>query len=153
MTQFRKSTALSRVQPAATIAITQKARDLREKGRDIISLSIGEPDFDTPDHVKTAAAEAVARGETKYTPIPGIPQLRGAIAQKFARENGLDYAPSQTIVCTGGKQVIANAMLATLDPGDEVIIPAPYWVSYTQQVEMTGAVPWWCPRRPRTAFC
>jgi aspartate aminotransferase len=152
MTQFRKSTALSRVQPAATIAITQKARDLREKGRDIISLSIGEPDFDTPDHVKTAAAEAVARGETKYTPIPGIPQLRGAIAQKFARENGLDYAPSHTIVCTGGKQVIANAMLATLDPGDEVIIPAPYWVSYTQQVEMTGAVPVVVPTQAEDGF-
>jgi len=141
MTQFRKSTALSRIQPAATIAITQKARDLRAQGRDVISLSIGEPDFDTPDHVKAAAAEAVTKGGTKYTPIPGIPQLREAIAAKFARENGLEYAPSQTIVCTGGKQVIANALMATLDPGDEVIVPAPYWVSYTQQVEMTGAVP------------
>ncbi len=141
MTQFRKSAALSRIQPAATIAITQKARDLRAKGHDIISLSIGEPDFDTPDHVKTAAAEAVARGETKYTPIPGIPELRQAIADKFARENGLDYAPGQVIVSTGGKQVIANALLATLDAGDEVVIPAPYWVSYTQMVEMTGAVP------------
>ncbi|WP_138933148.1 pyridoxal phosphate-dependent aminotransferase [Roseovarius arcticus] len=140
MTQFRKSTALSRIQPAATIAITQKARDLRSQGRDIISLSIGEPDFDTPDHVKAAAAEAVARGETKYTPIPGIPQLRQAVADKFARENGLDYAPSQTIVCTGGKQVIANALLATLDAGDDVIIPAPYWVSYAQMVDMTGAI-------------
>ena len=141
MTEFRKSTALMRVQPAATIAITQKARDLRSQGHDIISLSIGEPDFDTPDHVKAAAADAVARGETKYTPIPGIPQLREAIADKFQRENGLTYAPSQTIVSTGGKQVIANAFLATLNPGDEVIVPAPYWVSYTQQVEMTGAVP------------
>ncbi|WP_324751805.1 pyridoxal phosphate-dependent aminotransferase [Roseovarius sp. Pro17] len=141
MTQFRKSAALSRIQPAATIAITQKARDLRAMGHDIISLSIGEPDFDTPDHVKTAAAEAVARGETKYTPIPGIPELRQAIADKFARENGLDYAPGQVIVSTGGKQVIANALLATLDAGDEVVIPAPYWVSYTQMVEMAGAVP------------
>ncbi|MFD0860158.1 pyridoxal phosphate-dependent aminotransferase [Roseovarius aquimarinus] len=152
MTQFRKSTALSRIQPAATIAITQKARDLRGQGHDIISLSIGEPDFDTPDHVKTAAAEAVARGETKYTPIPGIPQLREAIAEKFKRENGLDYAPSQTIVSTGGKQVIANALLATLDPGDEVIVPAPYWVSYTQQVEMTGAVPVVVPTREEDGF-
>ncbi|WP_281968645.1 pyridoxal phosphate-dependent aminotransferase [Roseovarius nanhaiticus] len=152
MTQFRKSTALSRIQPAATIAITQKARDLRGQGHDIISLSIGEPDFDTPDHVKTAAAEAVARGETKYTPIPGIPQLREAIAEKFKRENGLDYAPSQTIVCTGGKQVIANALLATLNPGDEVIVPAPYWVSYTQQVEMTGAVPVVVPTREEDGF-
>ncbi len=141
MTHFRKSAALSRIQPAATIAITQKARDLRGMGHDIISLSIGEPDFDTPDHVKTAAAEAVARGATKYPPIPGIPELRQAIADKFARENGLEYTPSQTIVSTGGKQVIANALLATLDAGDEVIIPAPYWVSYTQMVAMTGAVP------------
>ncbi|MFX0544950.1 pyridoxal phosphate-dependent aminotransferase [Roseovarius sp. S1116L3] len=152
MTQFRKSTALSRIQPAATIAITQKARDLRDAGQDVISLSIGEPDFDTPDHVKTAAAEAVARGETKYTPIPGIPQLREAIAQKFARENGLDYSAAQTIVCTGGKQVIANALLATLDPGDEVIVPAPYWVSYTQQVEMTGAVPVVVPTHAEDGF-
>ncbi|PVA10498.1 aspartate aminotransferase [Pelagivirga sediminicola] len=141
MSTFRKSAALSRIQPAATIAITQKARDLRAEGHDIISLSIGEPDFDTPDHVKAAAAEAMARGETKYPPINGIPELRRAIADKFARENGLDYAPSQTIVSTGGKQVIANALLATLDAGDEVVIPAPYWVSYTQMVEMTGAVP------------
>ncbi|MDO5757850.1 MAG: pyridoxal phosphate-dependent aminotransferase [Rhodobacterales bacterium] len=141
MSQFRKSAALSRIQPAATIAITQKARDLRSKGHDIISLSIGEPDFDTPGHVKSAAAEAVAKGATKYPPIPGIPELREAIAQKFARENGLDYAPSQTIISTGGKQVIANALLATLDEGDEVIIPAPYWVSYTQMVSLTGAMP------------
>lgn len=141
MSQFRKSAALSRIQPAATIAITQKARDLRSKGHDIISLSIGEPDFDTPEHVKSAAAEAVAKGATKYPPIPGIPELREAIAQKFARENGLDYAPSQTIISTGGKQVIANALLATLDEGDEVIIPAPYWVSYTQMVSLTGAMP------------
>ncbi|MCZ4354250.1 pyridoxal phosphate-dependent aminotransferase [Roseovarius aestuarii] len=141
MTEFRKSTALSRIQPAATIAITQTAREMRAKGRDVISLSIGEPDFDTPDHIKTASAEAVQRGETKYPPIPGIPELRAAVADKFKRENGLDYAPEQTIVCTGGKQVIANAILATLDPGEEVIIPAPYWVSYTQIVELAGGTP------------
>ncbi len=152
MTQFRKSTALSRIQPAATIAITQKARDLRGQGHDIISLSIGEPDFDTPDHVKTAAAEAVAQGATKYPPIPGIPELRQAIANKFARENALEYAPSQTIVSTGGKQVIANALLATLDAGDEVIIPAPYWVSYTQMVAMTGAVPVVVQTTPEDGF-
>ncbi len=152
MTQFRKSAALSRVQPAATIAITQKARDLRAEGHDIISLSIGEPDFDTPDHVKAAAAEAVRRGETKYPPIPGIPELRQAIAGKFARENGLDYAPSQTIVSTGGKQVIANALLATLDEGDEVVIPAPYWVSYTQMVQMTGAAPVVVPTKAEDGF-
>lgn len=141
MSAFRKSAALSRIQPSATIAITQTAREMRSQGHDVISLSIGEPDFDTPEHVKTAAAEAVARGETKYPPIPGIPQLRQAIADKFKHENALDYAPEQTIVSTGGKQVIANALLATLDAGDEVIIPAPYWVSYTQIVELAGATP------------
>ncbi|MEB8389010.1 pyridoxal phosphate-dependent aminotransferase [Rhodobacteraceae bacterium KMM 6894] len=141
MSTFRKSIALSRIQPAATIAITQTAREMRAKGRDVISLSIGEPDFDTPDHIKIASAEAVQRGETKYSPVPGIPELRAAIVDKFKRENGLDYPPEQTIVSTGGKQVIANAVLATVDPGDEVIIPAPYWVSYTDIVELAGATP------------
>lgn len=138
---FRKSSALARIQPSATIAITQKARDMRAAGRDVISLSIGEPDFDTPDHIKTASASKVAEGETKYPPVPGIPALREAIAAKFQRENRLDYSPSQIIVSSGGKQVIANALLSTLDPGDEVIIPAPYWVSYTQLVVLAGATP------------
>ena len=123
------SDALSRIKPSATIVITQKARDLKAQGRDVISLSVGEPDFDTPDNIKEAAIAAIRRGETKYTPVSGIVPLREAIARKFKRENGLDYKPSQTIVCTGGKQVIYNALLATLNPGDEVIIPAPYWVS------------------------
>ena len=131
------SDALSRIKPSATIVITQKARDLKAQGRDVISLSVGEPDFDTPDNIKEAAIAAIRRGETKYTPVSGIVPLREAIARKFKRENGLDYKPSQTIVGTGGKQVIYNALLATLNPGDEVIIPAPYWVSYP---EMVGAV-------------
>ncbi|WP_112662664.1 pyridoxal phosphate-dependent aminotransferase [Microvirga flavescens] len=132
------SDALSRIKPSATIVITQKARDLKAQGRDVISLSVGEPDFDTPDNVKEAAMAAIRRGETKYTPVAGIVPLREAIAAKFKRENGLDYKPSQTIVCTGGKQVIYNALLATINPGDEVIVPAPYWVSYPEMVGLCG---------------
>ncbi|MBM6595851.1 pyridoxal phosphate-dependent aminotransferase [Microvirga pudoricolor] len=135
------SDALSRIKPSATIVITQKARDLKAQGRDVISLSVGEPDFDTPDNIKEAAIAAIRRGETKYTPVSGIVPLREAIAAKFKRENGLDYKPSQTIVGTGGKQVIYNALLATLNPGDEVIIPAPYWVSYPEMVGLCGGTP------------
>jgi aspartate aminotransferase len=135
------SDALSRIKPSATIVITQKARDLKAQGRDVISLSVGEPDFDTPDHIKEAAIAAIHRGETKYTPVSGIVPLREAIARKFKRENGLDYKPSQTIVSTGGKQVIYNALLATLNPGDEVIVPAPYWVSYPEMVGLCGGTP------------
>ena len=133
--------ALSRVKPSATIEITQKARELKAKGRDVISLSVGEPDFDTPDNVKEAAKRAIDRGETKYTPVSGIVPLREAIARKFKRENGLDYKPSQTIVGTGGKQVIYNALLATLNPGDEVVVPTPYWVSYPEMVVLCGGTP------------
>jgi aspartate aminotransferase len=132
------SDALSRIKPSATIVITQKARDLKAQGRDVISLSVGEPDFDTPDNVKRAAKAAIDRGETKYTPVSGIVPLREAIAKKFKRENGLDYKPAQTIVGTGGKQVIYNALLATLNPGDEVIVPTPYWVSYPEMVGLCG---------------
>jgi aspartate aminotransferase len=135
------SDALSRIKPSATIVITQKARDLKAQGRDVISLSVGEPDFDTPDNIKEAAIAAIRRGETKYTPVSGIVPLREAIARKFKRENGLDYKPSQTIVGTGGKQVIYNALLATLNPGDEVIIPAPYWVSYPEIIGLCGGTP------------
>jgi aspartate aminotransferase len=135
------SDILSRVKPSATIVITQKARDLKSQGRDVISLALGEPDFDTPDYIKEAAMAAIRRGETKYTPVSGIPQLREAIAKKFKRENGLDYKPSQTIVCTGGKQVLYNALLATLNPGDEVIVPRPYWVSYPEMVALCGGTP------------
>ena len=135
------SDTLSRVKPSATIAVTQKARDLKAQGRDIISLSVGEPDFDTPDNIKNAAIDAIRRGETKYTPVSGIVPLREAIAQKFKRENGLDYKPSQTIVGTGGKQVLYNALLASLNPGDEVVIPAPFWVSYPDMVLLNGGTP------------
>ena len=133
--------ALSRVKPSATIAMTQKARELKASGMDVISLSVGEPDFDTPDHIKDAAVEAIRRGETKYPPVSGIVPLREAIARKFKRENGLDYKPSQTIVGTGGKHVIFNALLATLNPGDEVIVPRPYWVSYPEMVTLCGGTP------------
>ncbi|RCW83244.1 pyridoxal phosphate-dependent aminotransferase [Phyllobacterium bourgognense] len=133
--------ALSRVKISATIAITQKARDLKAEGRDVISLSVGEPDFDTPDNVKEAAIAAIRRGETKYTPVSGIPQLREAIARKFKRENELDYKANQTIVSTGGKHVIYNALLSTLNPGDEVICVAPYWVSYPEMVSLCGGTP------------
>jgi len=135
------SDALLRVKPSATIAVTQKARDLKNAGRDIISLSVGEPDFDTPDNIKKAAMAAIERGDTKYTPVAGIQPLREAIAQKFKRENGLDYKPSQTIVGTGGKHILFNAFLATVNPGDEVIIPAPFWVSYPDMVTIAGGVP------------
>jgi aspartate aminotransferase len=132
---------LSRVKPSATIVITQKARDLKAQGKDIISLSVGEPDFDTPDNIKEAAIAAIRRGETKYPPVSGIPQLREAIAAKFKRENGLDYKASQTIDGTGGKQVLYNALLATLNPGDEVVIPAPFWVSYPEMVALNYGTP------------
>ncbi|WP_027233383.1 pyridoxal phosphate-dependent aminotransferase [Phyllobacterium sp. UNC302MFCol5.2] len=133
--------ALSRVKTSATIAITQKARDLKAEGRDVISLSVGEPDFDTPDNVKEAAIAAIRRGETKYTPVAGIPQLREAIVRKFKRENDLEYKANQVIVSTGGKHVIYNALLATLNPGDEVICVAPYWVSYPEMVALCGGTP------------
>ena len=130
--------ALSRVKPSATIAVSQKARDLKAKGRDVIGLGAGEPDFDTPDNIKNAAIDAIRRGETKYPPVSGIPPLREAIAKKFKRENNLDYRPEQTIVGTGGKQILFNALMATLNPGDEVVIPRPYWVSYPEMVAICG---------------
>lgn len=134
---------LSRVKPSATIAVSQKARELKAAGRDVIGLGAGEPDFDTPDNIKDAAIDAIKRGETKYTPVSGIPPLRDAIAKKFKRENGLDYDPSQVIVGTGGKQILFNAFMATLNEGDEVVIPAPFWVSYPEMVAICGgtAVP------------
>ncbi|MAI46615.1 MAG: pyridoxal phosphate-dependent aminotransferase [Hyphomicrobiaceae bacterium TMED74] len=135
------SDALGRIKPSATIALTQMARDLKSQGKDVISLALGEPDFDTPDHIKEAAIDAIRRGETNYPPVAGIPALREAISAKFKRENELEYAPSQTIVGTGGKQVIYNAMLATVNPGDEVICVAPFWVSYPEIVALCGGTP------------
>ncbi len=133
--------SLNRIQPSATIGISMKARELKAQGKDIIGLSQGEPDFDTPENIKEAAIAAIRRGETKYTDVDGIPALKQAIARKFKRENGLDYKPSQVSVGTGGKQVLFNALLATVNPGDEVIIPAPYWVSYPDIVLLAGGRP------------
>jgi aspartate aminotransferase len=132
---------LSRAKPSATIAVAQKARELKAKGRDVIGLGAGEPDFDTPDNIKKAAIDAINRGETKYTPIAGIIELREAIARKYKRENNLDYTAAQVIVGTGGKQILFNAFMATLNQGDEVIIPAPYWVSYPEMVALCGGTP------------
>ena len=135
------SESLGRIKPSPTIAVTQKARELKAAGRDVIGLGAGEPDFDTPDNIKEAAIAAIKRGETKYTAVEGISELRKAIAGKFKRENGLDYAPSQTFVAAGGKGIVYNAMLATLNPGDEVICVAPYWVSYPDIVLLGGGKP------------
>ncbi|MGQ7793521.1 pyridoxal phosphate-dependent aminotransferase [Faunimonas sp. B44] len=132
---------LSRVKPSATLAVTQKARDIRATGRKVMDLSAGEPDFDTPDNIKQAAIEAIRRGETKYPPVPGIVPLRQAISDKFRNENRLEYKPEQVIVGTGGKQILYNAFAATLDPGDEVLIPAPYWVSYPEMVMLNRGEP------------
>src|SRR3954462_14363263 len=134
--------SLKRIKPSATIAVTDKARALKAAGRDVIGLGAGEPDFDTPENIKRAAIKAIEGGKAaKYTAVDGIPELKAAIARKFKRENGLDYKPNQIIVGTGGKQVLFNALMATLNPGDEVIIPAPYWVSYPDIVQLAGATP------------
>ena len=132
---------LARVKPSPTMAVTALANELRAAGRDVIGLGAGEPDFDTPDHVKAAAIAAIDAGVTKYTRVDGTPELKRAIADKFKRENGLDYAANEITVACGGKQVIYNAMVATLDPGDEVIIPAPYWVSYPDIVLLAEGTP------------
>ncbi|ANK80734.1 pyridoxal phosphate-dependent aminotransferase [Minwuia thermotolerans] len=133
--------SLSRIKPSPTIAVTAKARELRAMGKDVIGLGAGEPDFDTPDNIKEAAIKAIRHGETKYTNVDGTPELKAAVSQKFKRENNLDYAPEQITVGTGGKQVLYNALMATLNPGDEVLIPAPYWVSYPDMVLLAGGTP------------
>ena len=135
------SDRLARIKPSPTIAMTTRAADLRAQGHDIISLSAGEPDFDTPENVRDAAKAAIDAGHTRYTAVDGTPSLKRAIADKFARENGLDYAPAQITVGTGGKQILYNALMATLDDGDEVIVPAPYWVSYPDMVLLAGGTP------------
>lgn len=133
--------SLSRIKPSATMAVTDKARELRAAGRDVIGLGAGEPDMDTPDNIKEAAIRAIREGKTKYTAVDGIPELKEAISAKFKRENNLDYAKDEISVGTGGKQVLFNALMATLNPGDEVIIPTPYWVSYPEIVSLAGATP------------
>ncbi|MBS9475560.1 pyridoxal phosphate-dependent aminotransferase [Ancylobacter radicis] len=135
------SAALKRINPSQTIAISNKARELKAAGRDVIALAAGEPDFETPDNIKEAAIKAIHDGQTRYTAVDGIPELKAAIVAKFKRENGLTYKPSQVTVGTGGKQVLFNALVATLDAGDEVIIPAPYWVSYPDIVQFAGGTP------------
>ena len=135
------SDTLSRVKPSPTIAVTTKAAELKAEGRDIIGLGAGEPDFDTPQNIKDAAKRAIDAGRTKYTAVDGIPELKAAICGKFLRENGLTYTPNQISVATGGKQILYNALMATCNPGDEVIIPAPYWVSYPDMVYLAGGTP------------
>ncbi|MFN7633563.1 MAG: pyridoxal phosphate-dependent aminotransferase, partial [Acetobacteraceae bacterium] len=132
---------LARIKPSPTIAVTQKARELQAAGRDVIGLGAGEPDFDTPDNIKEAAYRAIRDGQTKYTAVDGTPELKAAIRAKFKRENGLDYALDQITVSNGGKQVLYNAFMATLNPGDEVIVPAPYWVSYPDMAVLAEGTP------------
>ncbi|WP_047996627.1 pyridoxal phosphate-dependent aminotransferase [Puniceibacterium sp. IMCC21224] len=146
------SKTLARVKPSPTVAMNQLAQELKAAGRDVIGLAAGEPDFDTPDNIKTAAVAAIAAGKTKYTAPDGIIELKQAICDKFARENGLTYVPAQVSVSTGGKQVLYNAFMATLNPGDEVLIPAPYWVSYPDMVLLGGGTPVIVPTALETGY-
>jgi aspartate aminotransferase len=149
---FEPSPALGRVKPSSTMAVAAKARALAREGRSIIALAAGEPDFDTPDNVKDAAIRAIREGKTKYTDADGMPELKEAIAAKFARENNLSYKPSQVNVSPGGKPVIYNAMAASLGPGDEVVIPTPYWVSYPDMVLLAGGEPVFAPTTAENGF-
>ena len=132
---------LDKIKPSATLALAAKAQELKAEGKDVIGLSVGEPDFDTPDHIKTGAKKAMDEGKTKYTPVPGTVELRKAIVEKFKRENNLTYTPDQVIVSTGGKQVLYNAFMASINPGDEVVIAAPYWLSYPDMVILAEGTP------------
>ena len=152
MSDPRLSEAIQRVQPSATIAVSTKAAELKRAGHDVIGLGAGEPDFDTPDHIKAAGIAAIEAGKTKYTPADGIPELKDAICAKFKRDNSLNYTPSQVNVSPGGKAVIINAFLATISPGDEVVIPAPYWVSYPEMARLCGGEPVIVPCGPNTGF-
>jgi len=146
---------LARVKSSPTMAITALATELKAAGRNVITLSQGEPDFDTPENIKEAAIAAIRKGETKYTVFDGRIDLKQAICGKFKRENGLDYETSQITVSSGGKQVLYNALVATLSPGDEVIVPAPYWVSYPEMVLLSDGepVPVQCPQKQRLSNC
>ena len=146
------SETLSRVKPSPTIAVTTLAAELKAAGKDVIGLGAGEPDFDTPDHIKAAGVAAIKAGKTKYTAPDGIPELKAAICAKFERENGLSYTPQQVSVGTGGKQILYNALMATLNPGDEVVIPAPYWVSYPDMVLLAGGTPVIAPATLENSF-
>jgi aspartate aminotransferase len=138
---IKLSKNLEKIAPSATVAMTQLARELKNEGKDVISLSAGEPDFDTPSHIKSAAIDAINRGETKYTAVDGIDELKEAIVKKFKRDNDLNFSKENISVAPGGKPIIYNAMIATLNPGDEVIIPSPYWVSYPDIVKLAGGTP------------
>lgn len=148
----RLSAALDRIQPSQTLAMTARVAELKRQGVDIIGLSAGEPDFDTPDFVKEAAIEAIRAGQTKYTNVDGTPELKAAIQGKFKRENGLDYQPNEIIVGVGGKHVLFNAIVATCEAGDEVVIPTPYWVSYPDMVAFSGATPVFVPAGADQAY-
>jgi aspartate aminotransferase len=146
------SDALGRIQPSATIAITRKAADMKREGRDVISLAAGEPDFDTPKHVRDAAIKAMNEGKTRYTNVDGIPELKEAVAAKFRRDNGINVTAADCFVAAGGKQIIFNALMATLNPGDEVIIPVPYWVSYPEITRLCDANPVFAVADASTGF-
>jgi aspartate aminotransferase len=146
------SDTLARVKPSPTIAVSNLAAELKAQGKDVIGLGAGEPDFDTPDNIKKAAMAAIDGGKTKYTAVDGIPELKAAICAKFKRDNGLDYTPAQVSVGTGGKQILYNALMATLNPGDEVVIPAPYWVSYPDMVLLAGGTPVIAEAQAQTAY-
>ncbi|KGM87229.1 Aspartate/tyrosine/aromatic aminotransferase [Roseovarius mucosus DSM 17069] len=148
----RLSATLSRVKPSPTIAVTTKAQELKAAGRDVIGLGAGEPDFPTPAHIRAAGIRAIEEGRTKYTAVDGIPELKAAICAKFKRDNRLDYTPAQVSVASGGKQILYNALMATLNPGDEVLIPAPYWVSYPDMVLLAGGEPVIAPAGIETGF-
>ena len=137
----RTSDLLNRLSESATLAMARMARELKDSGVDVISLSLGEPDFDTPAVLKQAGIDAINANETHYTPVPGTPRIREAISKKFKRDNGLDYTPDQIVVSTGAKQSLANVVLSLVNPGDEVILPAPYWVSYEEIVKVAGGIP------------
>jgi aspartate aminotransferase len=139
--KIRLSARVQRIQPSPTLAVTARAKELKAQGQDVIGLGAGEPDFDTPEHIKAAAIEAIRQGFTKYTAVDGTPSLKQAVVDKFKRENGLDYAPDEVLVSAGGKQSFFNLAQALLDPGDEVVIPAPYWVSYPDMVLLADATP------------
>ena len=141
------SALLQRLSESATIAMARKARELKDQGIDVISLSLGEPDFDTPAEMKQAGIDAIHANDTHYTPVPGTPHVRNAIVKKFKRDNGLQYTPDQVVVSTGAKQSLANVVLSLVDPGDEVILPAPYWVSYEEIVKVAGGIPVVIPTR------
>ena len=146
------STAIQALKASATVAFNTKAKDLARTGVDVVAMTAGEPDFQPPEHVLEAAHEAINKGMTKYTPAEGTLELREAVAAKFARENGLEYSPAQISVSTGGKQVLYNAFMSVLNPGDEVVIPAPFWVSYPAQVQLAGGVTVPVMTRPEDGF-